>query len=102
MDKTYNLNIKTVIDSEYAVSAEKAEKVSDLIRNGVKDKKIINVSFSGLSVVITAFLNIVVGDLYDEFDDKTLKQYVNYIDCDEDTQKLIELVISKAKKIYKR
>ncbi|MDD4556240.1 MAG: STAS-like domain-containing protein [Alphaproteobacteria bacterium] len=98
----YTLKVKEIIDSEFAVSADRANKVYNLISNAIKEKKRINVSFKDIEVLITAFLNIIYGDLYRDFKEEEIENYVSFIDLTNDWEELIPLIKQRALEFYKK
>jgi len=56
--------IKDVIKSPLAVSTQQGKKVFEIIRQELNKKNAVNVDFSGLTAITTAFLNLSIGRLY--------------------------------------
>lgn len=72
---------------EYCIDENDVKNLSqvliDEIRNGYK----VELDFSEVDTVLTAFLNSVIGDLFEEFDYNIIKQHFTFT---EDTSKAIK------------
>ena len=65
--------IKNYIGGDTAVSYEDGKKCQKDISKAVKEHEKVNLDFSGINYVITAFLNPVIGDLILEEGDAVMK-----------------------------
>ena len=106
------INIKDIIEKNIAISTDDGKKVFNKIKKGLEDKeKSIEISFDGIDMLISHFLNESIGKLYITFDKKRWDEIdnIHYTDIDEDDLELLkERVISafksninKAKEIEK-
>ncbi|QPI89299.1 STAS-like domain-containing protein [Lacticaseibacillus paracasei subsp. tolerans] len=71
------LNIKAIIKNDLAVTPEDGELIFKLLNTAIDQKNPIEVNFSGLRTVTTAFLNASIGDLYEKWDSTTLNHFVH-------------------------
>lgn len=71
------LYISKLIQSDLAVSSEKASIVFDKIQNNLKTSTFTIIDFSGIKSLTTAFLNVAIGELYRYEKKETLNQYIN-------------------------
>lgn len=62
-----SLQIATVLGKEYAMSQEDADQILPTLESAVSQKKSLNLSFLGLDVCTTIFLNNLLGKLYLKF-----------------------------------
>lgn len=72
----YKLVVKDVIESNLAVSSEKAEKVFEILQHNVKSKTETTVDFSEIKSLTTAFLNVAIGELYRIEDREILNNFI--------------------------
>ena len=80
---TKTLKIKDIIGSEYAVSTENGEKILSQIKKILKNNEKVIISFEGINIVISAFLNRILGDLYADYPSSYIDQFVNFIETNE-------------------
>ena len=97
----YTLNIFEVINTEYAVAPEDGIIVFDILNKQIKSKNKVELDFSGLERVITAFLNPAIGSLYKEFDSQTLNTYLVLKNVKPQTLELLKQVIEIAQLQFK-
>lgn len=83
--------IKTYIDGDTAVSYEDGKKCQREIVEALNKKEKVFLDFSGISYVITAFLNPIIGDLILERGDDVMKQ-IGIKNANESIIKKIKLV----------
>jgi len=95
------LNIKEAIGSDYAASSDKAEIIAKLIRTSLNNNEKIVISFKDINVVLTAFLNIAIGDLYRDYTKEKIESSISFIDCNENIKRSIELTKETAEKFYR-
>lgn len=98
MDTT--INVYNIVNSPFCVDAADGEKIYNLLHKAISEKKHVNLSFKGIELVITAFLNIAVGKLYKDFDDNTIKTYLTKTDLSETFESSWEKVIAGAPIYY--
>ena len=59
--KKQHLIVKNIIDSDLAVSSDDGKKVYQAIVEALRRENIVELDFQGITVVITAFLNMAIG-----------------------------------------
>jgi len=91
--------IQEVIDKNIAFSDEDAEKIYKILHESIKKGEKIELSFEGIDMLISRFLNVAIGRLYKEFSDwETLDIIIEYKELNFDDKKLLlEKVIPTAK-----
>lgn len=94
------INVQGIINSPFCVDVTDGEKIYDLLYRSIQEKQYINLSFKGIELVITAFLNVAIGKLYKDFDDKTIKEYLIKSDLDQSFESCWNKVILGAPKYY--
>ena len=100
------IEIKRIIEKNIAISTDDGEKVFTQMKELLENKENpIEVSFSGIDMLISHFLNESIGKLYTEFPKSRWKEIdtINYVDIDEDDLELLkERVIPAFKGDIKR
>ncbi len=94
-----NIIIRDIIDKNIAFSDEDAEKVYQKILESINEKEKVELSFKGIDMLISRFLNVAIGRLYKNFDNwEILDKVIEYKDLEpDDKQLLIDKVIPTAK-----
>ncbi len=92
--------IKEIIDTPYAVSAEKADKLKSLLERAIREKRKTQVSFKDLEVVITAFLNVAIGELYKDFSKEDIDQYLDFVEMNDNLKELIPMIKERSCNFY--
>ena len=97
------INVKDVITNTIAMSTEDGEKLFDVLYENLKQSKKIELSFDGIDILISHFLNESIGKLYSKFDNwNILDKSIEYKDIDSDDLELLrEKVIPTAKNHFK-
>lgn len=97
------INVKDVITNTIAMSTEDGEKLFDVLYENLKQSKKIELSFDGIDMLISHFLNESIGKLYSKFDNwNILDKSIVYKDIDSDDLELLrEKVIPTAKNHFK-
>lgn len=94
------INVQNIINSPFCVDTADGEKIYQLLYKAISEKRHVALSFKGIELVITAFLNIAVGKLYKDFDDKTIKEYLSKTDLLEAFESSWDKVIAGAPTYY--
>jgi hypothetical protein len=94
--------IKDVIDSELAVSTENGIKIFELVDSYLQNKEKVQLDFSGIKIMITAFLNAAIGSLYSnkEYTGDFLNEYLTLKNVEKDDRVLFIDVIQRAKEYF--
>lgn len=77
------LNIAEILQSTGAMSATDGERIELQVRKMFDRGDAVEVSFGGLEMATTAFVNALVIPLYEAFDSDDLDERVVFVDTDE-------------------
>jgi hypothetical protein len=99
-EKVNPLRVSSVIGSKICVATEDGQKLFDILHHAVSNGEKLNVSFEGIELVIEAFLNIAIGQLYGTFSEETITAMISYTHLQEDDAELLNLVTSNALRYY--
>lgn len=94
------IKISDIINTTYCVDASDGEKIYELLKKALDEKKKVVLSFDGIKLVITAFLNAAVGKLYGDFSQEFILSHVSNINMTEDFQIIWDKVTEGAPKYY--
>lgn len=95
------LNIVKITGKAMCIDPNAGEKVYEKTLSLLREGKRVDISFSGVTTVITAFLNVAIGKLCNpSVLDPRKFELLTFSDTDEDQKAKIEQVIKTAKKFY--
>ncbi|WP_282013248.1 STAS-like domain-containing protein [Pyramidobacter piscolens] len=96
------LRLSDLVLEGMCIDPKKAEPVFELILKYLRKGEPVCLSFAGISRVITAFLNVAIGKLYDPQLDLPVDvdESLSFKDISEDNQLKAEQVIKYAKLFY--
>ena len=95
-----HLNVSEIINSDAAVSASDGNLVFIEIDEGISENKVIELDFSGIRILITAFLNAAIGQLYSKFDSEQLNKLLKLTNVADEDKILFKKVVERAKEYF--
>lgn len=98
--ESVTIKIKDIINTTYCVDASDGEKIFVLLKKTLGEKKNVILSFDGIELVITAFLNTAVGKLFGDFDEHFILLHLSTSNMTDDFQPVWDKVIDGAPKYY--
>jgi len=101
MDTKQTIRVSQVIGSSICVAIEDGQKVFDILHQAISESTQLNVSFEGIELIISAFLNTAIGQLYGEFSEKEIEDTIFYLFLEKDDQELLQIVVDNAKRYYR-
>ncbi len=101
MNDCATLSISEIIQGPVWVSAEDGQKVYDEMTAALNAGRVVRLSFAGCEIMITAFLNVVIGQLYGgDYTDDFLTEHLICTDITEDDRVMLDRVIANAKRYF--
>lgn len=94
------MKVIDIINNSLAVSSGEGEKVFSIVADCIDKDEIIELDFSGIDVMTTAFLNSAIGQLYSKFNSDQLNKYLRIVFIDDSDKKLVHKVIKRAKEYF--
>jgi len=70
------IKVRDIINSDTALAPSTGDPVHNVIKDALMSKHVVELDFSGIEVMTTAFLNAAIGKLYSEFDSAYLNSYL--------------------------
>lgn len=104
VNESMRVDVYNIIGSSLAVSAEDGQMLYDKIYPLLRDGTPVSLSFMKIGVLIPAFLNAAIGQLYGDealTSDNKIDDLISYDDIDGEGLDTIERVIDDAKKYFK-
>ena len=95
------IRIDSMITLHQGVTPDEGKPINDEIRKCIESKETVEIDFSGVELMTTAFLNIAIGDLCKDYSSDELKNILKIVNVDEGDTRRIEKVIDTAKLFYK-
>lgn len=96
---TVKLNDYLTLNS--GITPEEGVPVYETIVQAFRQERTVTLDFSGVSMLTTAFLNVVIGDLYKDYTSEELKNRLTLINYSDSTAARIKKVTDNAKLFYK-
>lgn len=95
------LNIQKIIESETCILPEDGEKIFEEICKGISNQQKVILSFEGVVLITSAFLNDAIGKLYGKFKEDEIKQHLSVENIRDSDKVILKQVIDNAKIFYK-
>lgn len=99
---TERLKISDFTKSHRAVSAKDGNLVYESIISNFEVKTPVILDFSGIELIITAFLNNCIGRLYFSYSSEQIKELLRIENLDPSEVSLLKLVIDRAKDRFEK
>lgn len=100
MSKVYTIIVKTLVGT-LCVSADDGQKIHDAVVEVIRARQNVHVSFEGVTILISAFLNAAIGQLYGEFSEEDIRKHLSVSGLGADDLILLKRVIENAKLYFK-
>jgi len=94
------LVIKDIINGDTAVSTDDGDVVYKEIVAILELGKPVELDFSGINIMTTAFLNAAIGQLYSTFNSEQLNSLLKLVNVATDDRILFKKVIERAKEYF--
>ena len=84
----------------YCTDPYDGDIIYDMIYKGLTNEKKVTLSFASVVIIIPAFLNHAIGQLYRDFEIDVIRKNFNIFSLPEGYEELVGRVINNAKKFY--
>lgn len=102
MNSRKTIRIVDITGTEYCISSDDGDKVYDVVSEALKEGKRMNISFSGVEDLNSAFLNAAFGRLYNgDFTEEQLSSSLLPVDADPTDLVLLKRVVERAKEFFR-
>jgi len=95
------INIVNTVGDSFCVEAEDGQKVFELIKKALSEKRSVRLSFLNVEMLTTAFLNTAVGQLYRDFSEEFIKESLSVENLTNSGAVSLKRVVDTAKLYYK-
>lgn len=94
------IRLADFIGSHLCISAEDGQKVFDKMEPLLKNGRRVTISFEGVDLLISLFLNVSIGQLYGSFTEEEVRSRVGVTGLSPDDQEFLKHVVDNAKRYY--
>lgn len=101
-----NMNATTIkltdfVSCNKGITPDDGEPIYRKVLESLKNNTSVNLDFAGVEMMTTAFLNVVIGNLYKDFSSEQLKSMLNFSNLPQSIGVRIKKVTDNAKLFYK-
>ena len=100
MNDKITLRVADIIGSDLCISAEDGQKIFEILLPLLKEKKHVTLSFKRITMLISLFLNVSIGQLYGTLTEEQIRAQLKVEDLDDDDLDLLKQVVKNAKNYY--
>lgn len=97
---TLKIKITDYISLNKGITPDEAEPIYNMEMDAFSDGQRVILDFDGVEMLTTAFLNVVIGNLYKDYNSEELKTMLRFEHLDEATAIRIKKVTTNAKSFY--
>jgi hypothetical protein len=83
------------------VSSDEGDKINDIINQLLKEYEVVELDFSDIKLLTTAFLNAAIGQLYKDYTSEKLSARLKLTNVTPDDAFRFKLVTNRAKEYFK-
>lgn len=94
------INVKEKINSPSALTREQGKIIYDEIIDNINSGNSVCLDFSDIESLITPFLNVAIGKLYENYSSEELNNFLEFSNIPTGKVASFNLVISNAKRYY--
>ena len=100
MSESIKIKVTDLIGSPFCISAEDGQKIFGKVEKLLKEGKLVTISFENVTMLISLFLNMAIGQLYGSFSEDTVRSQLKVEGLSPDDRELLKRVVDNAKKYY--
>ena len=93
---TERLLVAKYVQKNQAVLSDDAEKIYRVLHEFLEKNRAVVLDFSGISLLISSFMNSAIGKLYGEFESDHIERFVAYENMDGGDEYILRKVIGRA------
>lgn len=101
MKDKLEISVFETIGSQLCVASSDGQKIFERLNSAFEQDREVQLSFSNVTMLTSAFLNAAIGQLYGKFDEKKIKKLLNAENIDDDDKVLLKRVVDTAKLYFK-
>lgn len=94
------IKINEHVTLNQGITSEEGQPIYDMIVNSLSKDEEVTLDFSGMAFLTTAFLNVVIGTLYKDYNSQQLQSKLHILNINDETAARIKKVTDNAKSFY--
>lgn len=98
---TQKILLTEKVTDNMAVTPDEGQPILTEIIGYLKSEDSVEIDFSGLQICTTAFLNVVIGNLYQYYTSEQLRGKISFKGVDDPMKERLKKVTDRAKLFYK-
>lgn len=100
MSERITIKVADLIGSPLCISADDGQKVFEKVESLLRSGKKVMISFDSVTMLISLFLNVAIGQLYGTFSEEEIRSMVKVEGLSSDDLELLKRVVDNAKRYY--
>lgn len=98
--ESITIHIYNEVGGDSAISVSDGDAIFKKIDNAISNKLIVTLDFNNVTLIITAFLNACIGQLYSKYNSDQLNKYLKVENIADENKHLFIKVIKRAKEYF--
>ena len=94
------IKINEHVTLNQGITSEEGQPIYDMIVSSLSKDEEVTLDFSGMTFLTTAFLNVVIGTLYKDYNSQQLQSKLHILNINDETAARIKKVTDNAKLFY--
>lgn len=94
------IKINEHVTLNQGITSEEGQPIYDMIVSSLSKDEEVTLDFSGMTFLTTAFLNVVIGTLYKDYNSQQLQSKLHILNINDETAARIKKVTDNAKSFY--
>ena len=94
------IKINEHVTLNQGITSEEGQPIYDMIVSSLSKDEEVTLDFSGMVFLTTAFLNVVIGTLYKDYNSQQLQSKLHILNINDETAARIKKVTDNAKSFY--
>lgn len=94
------IKINDYVTLNQGITSEEGEPIYNMIIEALSKDEVVTLDFEGITFLTTAFLNVVIGALYKDYNSEQLQSKLHIENISEETAARIKKVTTNAKSFY--
>lgn len=94
------INVKDAINSPSALTREQGGIIYHILKEQITEGNKVELNFQDIESLITPFLNVAIGKLYEDFSSEDLQEKLKIVNIPQGKSSSFKIVIENAKKYY--
>lgn len=99
-EKEFIIRVFEEVGGDSAISVEEGDIIFRKIDNAISHDMTVVLDFQNIKLVITAFLNAAIGQLYSKYKSDQLNSHIRLLNVSPEDKRLFKKVIERAKEYF--